>query len=65
MRDHLISRILASLAQSVSDDVVFIGGTALARTHLPELRLSEDVDLIAGSGRCLRCVNDAWKGPFR
>jgi hypothetical protein len=31
----------------VADDVVFFGGTALTRTHLPDLRLSEDIDLIA------------------
>lgn len=46
-RDHLISHMLSSLAGSVRDVVVFIGGTALARTHLPALRLSEDIDLIA------------------
>lgn len=50
-RDHLISHLLASLARSVRDDVVFIGGTALARTHLPALRLSEDIDLIARAPR--------------
>ena len=43
--------MLASLAGSVRDDVVFIGGTALARTHLPTLRLSEDIDLIAREPR--------------
>lgn len=50
-RDHLISHMLASLAGSVRDDIVFIGGTALARTHLPALRLSEDIDLIARGPR--------------
>jgi hypothetical protein len=43
--------MLAPLAGSVRDDVVFIGGTALARTHLPALRLSEDIDLIARGPR--------------
>jgi predicted nucleotidyltransferase component of viral defense system len=46
-RDHLISHLLAFLSQNVSDRIHFIGGTALARTHLPEGRLSEDIDLIA------------------
>jgi hypothetical protein len=50
-RDHLISHMLALLAGYVRDDVVFIGGTALARTHLPALRLSEDIDLIARGPR--------------
>lgn len=46
-RDFLISLILAHLAEYHVDDVLFIGGTALARTHLPNGRLSEDIDLIA------------------
>ncbi|MGQ9348980.1 MULTISPECIES: nucleotidyl transferase AbiEii/AbiGii toxin family protein [Mycolicibacterium] len=31
--------------------VHFIGGTALARTHLPDGRLSEDIDLVAVGSR--------------
>ncbi|CAM2977468.1 nucleotidyl transferase AbiEii/AbiGii toxin family protein [Prescottella defluvii] len=46
-RDHLISYLLALLSENFRERVVFIGGTALARTHLPEGRLSEDIDLIA------------------
>ncbi len=46
-RDHLISHVLAFLGTTVGDQVQFIGGTALARTHLPTGRLSEDIDLIA------------------
>lgn len=46
-RDHLISHVLAFLSATVRDRVHFIGGTALARTHLPNGRLSEDIDLIA------------------
>jgi predicted nucleotidyltransferase component of viral defense system len=46
-RDHLISHLLAFLSQNLSERIHFIGGTALARTHLPEGRLSEDIDLIA------------------
>jgi predicted nucleotidyltransferase component of viral defense system len=46
-RDHLISHVLASLP-GVEElaDALFIGGTALCRTHLDELRVSEDIDLL-------------------
>ncbi|WP_226863902.1 nucleotidyl transferase AbiEii/AbiGii toxin family protein [Mycolicibacterium baixiangningiae] len=50
-RDHLISHILAFLSREFGDRVHFIGGTALARTHLPDGRLSEDIDLIAIGSR--------------
>ena len=47
-RDHLISHVLAVLPQ-IAPGVLFVGGTALARTHLAEPaaggRLSEDIDL--------------------
>lgn len=46
-RDHLISHLLAVLSRQFGDRIQFIGGTALARTHLPDGRLSEDIDLIA------------------
>lgn len=46
-RDHLISHLLGSLSEQLSDEVVFFGGTALARTFLPDGRLSEDIDLLA------------------
>lgn len=46
-RDYLISLVLAHLAERHADSLLFIGGTALARTHLPDGRLSEDIDLIA------------------
>jgi len=46
-RDHLISHLLAFLSQRFGDRILFIGGTALARTYLPAGRLSEDIDLIA------------------
>jgi predicted nucleotidyltransferase component of viral defense system len=49
-RDHLISSILAAL-QAHADDLIFFGGTALARTYLPAGRLSEDIDLIAETDR--------------
>ncbi len=46
-RDHCVSHLLAVLAREFAQEVIFFGGTALARTHLPRGRLSEDVDLIA------------------
>lgn len=50
-RDHLISLILATLSDGLADRLVFFGGTALARTHLPHGRLSEDIDLITPEHR--------------
>src|SRR5680860_1928384 len=51
-RDHLISHVLGSLsAMEGSDELVFFGGTALSRTSLPNLRLSEDIDLITQTNR--------------
>lgn len=47
VRDHVISHTLAAIASVGADDVLFFGGTALSRTHLTDLRLSEDIDLIA------------------
>lgn len=50
-RDHLVSHVLGFLSDRVGDRIQFIGGTALARTHLPSGRLSEDIDLIAVDDR--------------
>ncbi|MEC3913430.1 nucleotidyl transferase AbiEii/AbiGii toxin family protein [Nocardia sp. CDC160] len=50
-RDHLISHLLAAISRGFADRVHFIGGTALARTHLVRGRLSEDIDLVALSNR--------------
>jgi predicted nucleotidyltransferase component of viral defense system len=50
-RDHLISYLLGFLSERFADRVHIIGGTALARTHLPNGRLSEDIDLIAVDSR--------------
>jgi predicted nucleotidyltransferase component of viral defense system len=50
-RDHLISHLLAFLSRHFRDRIHFIGGTSLARTHLPNGRLSEDTDLIAVGSR--------------
>lgn len=47
-KDHLISHLLTGIAQSaVAGRVTFLGGTALARTHLGDRRMSEDIDLWA------------------
>lgn len=50
-RDHLISHLLAAVSTAAGDQVLFFGGTALARTHLPHGRLSEDLDLISRGPR--------------
>ncbi len=50
IRDHLISHVLAAIADWPDRDrVTFFGGTALCRTCLPDLRLSEDIDLLIAS----------------
>lgn len=46
-RDHLMSHLLAALSCELADQIIFFGGTALARSHLPDGRLSEDLDLLA------------------
>ncbi|MCP9620703.1 nucleotidyl transferase AbiEii/AbiGii toxin family protein [Nocardia otitidiscaviarum] len=50
-RDHLISHLLAAISRGFGDQLHFIGGTALARTHLVNSRLSEDIDLVALNNR--------------
>lgn len=50
-RDHLISHLLAFLSRDFGDHIHFIGDTALARTHLLDGRLSEDIDLVAVADR--------------
>jgi hypothetical protein len=71
-RDHLISHVLAAIAEGVAtDDLVFFGGTALSRTYLTDARLSADVDLtalvpradVAGSARQRRGLPLAHRGP--
>jgi len=57
LRDHLISHLLAVLAPRLGDRLVLFGGMALARTHLPAGRLSEDVELFAVPSRA-RLVAD-------
>jgi predicted nucleotidyltransferase component of viral defense system len=50
-QDHLLSHLLAALSREVAEVLIFFGGTALARTHLPAGRLSEDIDLVAIGAR--------------
>jgi len=56
-RDHLISHLLAALSAQLADRLVVFGGTALSRTHLPDGRLSEDVDLLAVPSRAAVVVD--------
>lgn len=61
-RDHLISHVLGALAAEIStEDLTFFGGTALSRTHIPDGRLSEDIDLLALGPRpdVLRAIEGA------
>lgn len=51
LRDHAISHTLAAISTIAIEDVVFFRGTALSRTQLPDLRLSDDIDLIALGNR--------------
>ncbi len=52
LRDHAVSHVLGALSSMPgAGDLVFFGGTALSRTFLPALRLSEDVDLLARGDR--------------
>lgn len=52
LRDHAISHVLGALTgMDGADDLIFFGGTALSRTFLPTLRLSEDIDLLAHGRR--------------
>jgi len=43
--------VLAVISRDFAENVIFFGGTALARTHLTSGRLSEDLDLIARHDR--------------
>jgi predicted nucleotidyltransferase component of viral defense system len=45
-RDHLVAHLLSALADCSAGDLVLIGGTGLAHTHLRRGRVSEDVDLL-------------------
>jgi predicted nucleotidyltransferase component of viral defense system len=68
-RDHLISHLLSALAGTGPeiDGVVFFGGTALARTHLPDGRLSEDIDLYVTTDRrpIAERLTSSWPAAVR
>lgn len=51
LRDHVISHALAAIATLESPQITFFGGTALSRTLLPDVRLSEDIDLLVEGPR--------------
>lgn len=46
--DHLLSHLIHAVPET--DEVVFIGGTALNRTYLRDQRLSEDLDIFMLEG---------------
>ncbi len=48
--DYAISHVLVALSSQL-DKITFYGGTALSRTVLPDLRLSEDIDLLSVGSR--------------
>lgn len=48
-RDYILSSALSAFAQDPGQ-LVFRGGTALARAYWPDYRLSEDLDFIAAAG---------------
>ena len=60
-RDHLISHLLAAMAD-LAPAVTFFGGTALARTHPSDpdagARLSEDIDLYVHERRAVAALLD-------
>jgi uncharacterized protein len=45
-KDYVLNHVLAAVAES-ADDIVFRGGTALARVYWPDFRISEDLDFLA------------------
>ena len=51
-RDHAISHVIAAL-QDMHSEMIFFGGTALARTYLTQGRLSEDIDLYSSNRHSL------------
>lgn len=59
-RDHLLSHLIDALP--LEDRVVFIGGTALNRTHLPDVRLSEDLDVHLIAGKADDLVDELIQG---
>ncbi|HOS95623.1 MAG TPA: nucleotidyl transferase AbiEii/AbiGii toxin family protein, partial [Armatimonadota bacterium] len=66
LHDFVISHVLAAL-EPLSDRFVFYGGTALSRTLLNGLRLSEDIDLLSTGPRAepARLIDSALSGLQR
>jgi predicted nucleotidyltransferase component of viral defense system len=44
-KDYILNHVLAAVAES-ANDLVFRGGTALARVYWPDFRISEDLDFL-------------------
>jgi predicted nucleotidyltransferase component of viral defense system len=44
-KDYVLNHVLAAVAESAGD-IVFRGGTALARVYWPDFRISEDLDFL-------------------
>lgn len=59
-RDHLLSHLINALPHE--DQVSFIGGTALNRTHLQDVRLSEDLDVHLIEGKADDLVDRLLQG---
>lgn len=62
-RDLTISHVLFNLDES--EGMVFFGGTALCRTHLPWFRLSEDIDLLVDDTAAARELVDGLPKRMR
>ncbi len=70
-RDHLISHVLAALAEpptGTTGPTMFLGGTALCRTWCPDIRLSEDIDLLVASpddiGPMLKAISNGIRREY-
>ncbi len=48
LHDYILNHVLASIATGMPE-LVFRGGTALARVYWPDYRISEDLDFIVGA----------------
>jgi predicted nucleotidyltransferase component of viral defense system len=44
-KDYVLNHVLAAVAE-LANDIVFRGGTALARVYWPDFRISEDLDFL-------------------
>ena len=67
-QDLLLSRMLVAIYQDgdLCNDVVFRGGTALHKLHLPQaMRYSEDIDLVADASVNWRMLLSQLKKVLR